>query len=118
MIIVNHSFNEYCNLSELERSEFDAVISNSIQFNESVDVFKVGELSEHGFGIVKDIQYSINCNSLIWNEFFEYTSKLTKIAIDELKNKSMLELMQFRNYLVSEIIRINELENILLSRSV
>lgn len=114
MIIVNYSFKEYSLLTDEERLEFDLIIEHGKEFNESIDVFNIGELTEKGFGIVKDIQYSLN-NGITWKEFFEYLEQLTNVNQNDLQNKSMLDLIRFRNYLMSEIKRINELESILLS---
>jgi hypothetical protein len=115
MIIANHSFNDYTLLSELDRDEFDVIIKYSTDFYESVDTFKIGELTEKSFGVVKDIQYGINNNTLTWSEYFDYVNQITLVTVEELKATPMLKLIQFRNYLVTEVIRINELEKILLS---
>lgn len=115
MIIPNYTFTEYCNLSGSERDEINLISSKCRPFTDEIDYYGFGSFDDLGFGIVKDIQYDLQKEVLTFEKLFKYINIVKKIDINELYNHKLIDIINFKNYLISEIIRINNLENALLS---
>jgi hypothetical protein len=107
------SLKEYLELEEKENYDFAIKYSKSI-FNKPLDLFKIGDMTELNFGIIKDLQYDIE-NGLTWIKFLEYLEQITGIDIKKIVNYKLTAICRVKSYIFKEMERINEIENELLS---
>ena len=110
----NISFIEYSQLSD--RAEIDYILKYSRKFNLPIDVFNVGDLTKQPFGLVKDLQYDLN-GGVTWMQLLDYFEKLTGKPVKEISKEGVVQIIQFKAYVFSEIERINEIVRIGLASS-
>lgn len=103
---------QYSNLENKE--EIDFAFRYSKIWNEPIDVFEVGSLNNQNFGFVKDIQYDLEKGF----DLIKGIEYYIRLGIKKIENKSMEEICQAFNFLISEIKRINEIEEMLLTGTV
>lgn len=103
----NINFKEYFELED--HSEYDFAIKYSYDFLKAVDIFNVGDLMKQSFGLIKDLQTDLS--GLTWEQYFDYVVKMTKKDIKEIVEYKLIELCQFKCYIVEEIQRITEIES-------
>lgn len=103
----NITLEQYAALED--KSEYDFMMKWAFMFNKPVDHFNIGVFDEHPFGLVKDIQQDM-VEGIKWDKMLDYISQLSKKSIKELQKTSLLELCQVKNYVVSEIQRLVEIE--------
>ena len=116
MVLYNYSFYEYCHLSDEERLEYDTLTGAASIFKEAVDIFKVGDFTELTFGVLKDVQQIIcSKNGITYKDLFEAFTALTGKTENELQQMKMKDVINFRNYVIDEIKRVNLVESITLS---
>ena len=96
---------EYLHLSEVERETYDFAVKYSVQA-EARDVLKFGDITKKLFGEVKD-----------WQQLFSeqdcFVKFLTKFD-DKLLSLNVFDFFAFYRYVEKEVIRVSEIESILL----
>ena len=113
MKLPNLTFNEYFVLED--KREFDfAIRYDRRYFNKPIDIFNVGPFIEMSFKTVKDMQYNID-HGLKWEHIFNLVETIKGIDQKTLGNKPLIELCQFKSYVVEQIYGINKVEAIALS---
>jgi len=104
----NITFHQYLTLSD--RTAYDFAINYGKQFLEPKDILNIGDFTQLEFGIVKDLQQDIS-QGITWDKMLEYMKQLTGKNDLYFYRLSLLKIIQFRNYIVSEITRIVRIEN-------
>jgi hypothetical protein len=104
---------EYFELEEKENYDFAIKYSKSV-FNKPLDIFKIGDMTELSFGLIKDLQYDIE-QGLSWMKFLDYLEEITGIDVKKIVNYKLTAICRVRSYILKEIERINEIENELLA---
>lgn len=112
MSLKNISYRKYAVLED--KSEYDFYIKYSIVCNTSKDIFKLGDMTQRSFGLIKDIQYDLGQGELTWLRYLEYIQTMTGKSIKRLALLGIVELCQSHKYFISEIQRIIEIESIAL----
>ena len=112
MIIENITFRQYLELEN--RADYDFFIKYSIKCNTAQDIFNIGDFTKLTFEIVKDLQYDL-ANDFTWMQLFEYIYRIKEIPIKKLGKYELISLCQARKYMIDEIKRITEIENIALA---
>lgn len=111
MIDLDLTFKDYVALTD--KSEYDFAIKYAKKlFNDAEDIYKIGDLTQQNFGIVKEMQADIN--NLTWDRLIYYIKKLTNLNDKKIGGSKLISLCQFVAYLKSEVERINEIETKLL----
>jgi hypothetical protein len=116
MIVVNNiRFVQYLDLQD--KSEYDYLIKYSMTFKKAVNIFGVGDFKKMKFGLIKDLQQDMS-QGLTWFKdanheqgLMDYISILTGKSIRKLCRYRLLEIIQFRNYIVQEIEAISNIES-------
>lgn len=108
----NIKFKEYIALED--RSEFDFAIKYGLPFLKPEDVCHVGDFTKLEFGIIKDLQQDIS-NGMSWDKLLEYMMIITGKSEQYFHNLTIIRIVRFKNYIVSEIQRIVDIENAVLS---
>lgn len=115
MIEINNiTYIEYFELEESEKQIYNQCIKYAYSFNLPVDHFEIGDFMQISFGIIKDIQFDLS-EGLIFNKVIEYLSLLSGKKQNMIAKEKLLTVCQARKYLINEIDRITEIENIALS---
>lgn len=103
------------NISFLEYVEkgFDSRYDYALLFGnfEPLDLFSLGDLTNHTFGFVKDIQEILNYEGLTWDRLFDEMSKFLKVDKKSLYQYKFFDLFRFKLFLKKEVEKINELES-------
>jgi hypothetical protein len=106
------TLNEYLSLDSEKQSEYNFFMKYSIQLNTPVDHFRLGDLTEtQSFGMIKDLQHDISRGINIY-KIAEYLQTLTK---QKIINEYLDKICQQWKYIVVEIQRIINIENIALA---
>jgi len=113
-MIDNITYRQYLQLDNDKQAEYNFYIRYAIRFNQSIDVFKIGDLTEQKFGLVKDLQFDVE-QGLSFSSTVEYIAKIKNKKQSIIANCYLDKLCQQRKYLISEIERISEIESIALS---
>lgn len=103
------TFKEYFDLEY--RTEYDYAIRYAYSFLKPIDHFNLGDFMQLHFGIVKDIQYDY-FQGLSWEQFYDY---MKQIKDKDISKEKLIIVCQAKSYLVSEIIRLSEIESIALA---
>jgi hypothetical protein len=112
--VKDYSYKEFLQLSPVELTEYVSIMQFAKPFRQEVDIFNIGDITTCNFGLIKDLQYDLQ-SDIDYDKMFEHISMITKKNIEDLHNFSLLKILQFKNYYISEIKRICEIENNLLS---
>jgi len=110
----NIKLKEYFELED--KSEYDFAIKYSFNFNKEVNIFEVDELMKQPFGLIKDMQYYLN--ELTWERLVEFIEKLSGIDSKKIGDTKLIDICQFKSWIVSEINKINLIEEQALSYDV
>jgi len=105
----NITFAQYVELEESQ--DYDYAINYAYTFNKPVDHYKVGDIMQLPFGLVKDLQFDMQ-EGLTWLQFTEYMVKLSNKNIG---NEKLLEVCQQRSFIIKAMEELIEVEKISLS---
>lgn len=108
----NITFREYVSLED--RTEFDFAIKYGLPFLKPEDVCKIGDFTQLEFGLIKDLQQDIS-QGIMWDKLLEYMVLITGKSEEYFLNLSIIRIVRFKNYIVSEIQRIVDIEKSVLS---
>lgn len=106
----NISINDFLNLDGTRREEYNFYLRYSVVTNKPVDHFKVGDMTERTFGLIKDLQYDMS-HGMTWVKVVEYM----KIMTTKDASLDLATFMQQWTYIKKEIERITEIEDMLLA---
>jgi hypothetical protein len=112
----NISVKEYFELNTELKSQYDFAIKYAKFFQDSRDIFETGDFTQKEFGFIKDLQ-QVDWDKVDWEYFLDLIHEITGKEIKHIAAYSLLEVLQFKNYIFSEVVRINRIENELLSHS-
>jgi hypothetical protein len=102
------TLSQYFDLSnEGKAKEYDFAMKFTFPFTDPVDEYKVGDLREQPFGLIKDMQYDIE-QGISFTQLLEYIQTITKIK--DLKDEPLDKLCRFIAYLKDGIEQILEVE--------
>jgi hypothetical protein len=107
--VKDYSYKEFLQLSPVELTEYVSIMQFAKPFRQEVDIFNIGDITTCNFGLIKDLQYDLQ-SDIDYDKMFEHISMITKKNIEDLHNFSLLKILQFKNYYISEIKRICEIE--------
>jgi hypothetical protein len=117
--IKNIKFKTYLMLND--RREYDYAIKYAFMFQKPVDIFKVGDFTNLEFGLIKDLQHDIS-SGLMWLKdethsmgLIDYMMMLAKKKQNIFFNMKLIDIIQFRNYIVQSIANLSKVESIALS---
>ncbi len=113
MEIKDISLRDYLNLPDEERKLYDFYMKFSLTMNRPIDNYNIGDITKQPFGIVKDIQYDMLNEGLMWYNYIDYLNKMTNRKTYYL-SESIISLCQQKKYIINEIERLTEIENQLL----
>lgn len=103
---------DYLELDFEKQSEYNFFMKYSIVLNTPVDHFKLKDMSEkQTFGMIKDLQQDMS-TGINFYQVIEYLEKLTG---KKLLSEKLDKICQQWKYVISEIDRIIEIENIALA---
>lgn len=95
-----------------DKTEWDFVL----KYIEARDVFKAGDFTELSFGLIKEIQEAIN-NGMIWDKLINFIARILKKKERVIGTYKLLDIGRFKSYMISEIERINAIEEQLLGHT-
>jgi len=114
----NITFDEY--ICKEDRTIYDFAIKYAYCFREPKDLFNVGPFTKLPFGLIKDMQQDMS-NDLYWLKdeqhemgLVDYMVLITGREIKTFCKLSMLDIIQFKNFIVKEIEQISKVESIVL----
>lgn len=107
----NLTLKDYFELED--KSEFDFAIKYGYTFNKGIDVFEIGDITYLTFKQVKDLQDSYY-NGINWMDILELINQVKGTPIKQLAKNNLVDMCQFKSYLVLEIERVNEIESLTL----
>lgn len=100
------SLRQYVELED--RSEYDFAMKYAFRFKEPIDEYKLGDMTEQTFGLVKDLQYDIE-TGMTFDKLLDYIKQLSKV--NDIGAEPIDKVMRFSNYLIESIKQIIEVEN-------
>ena len=107
MKLKNITLAEYIALTEEEKENYEFALLYATEC-EARDVLEYGDMTKKPFGDVKDYQYLFNKENSV-------KSFIDKYGYEYLNLLSVFDFFAFYRYIYSEVERINNIENILLS---
>lgn len=103
----NITFVQYVELKD--KSAYDYAATYSRVLNTPVDIFKVGMFNKLTFGQVKDLQTTF-ASGVDYKEMINFVCNLKKLKLKEVVLKPFFEICKFRSYVISEIEKIQRIE--------
>ena len=108
----NISFVRYFMLKD--KSMYDYAMKFGYTMQKPIDVFGVGDLTEHKLGIVKELQNRFD-EGIKWHELIDISSRMLNITQKKFAKRGIIDICQHLAYLKQEIERINQVEQELLT---
>ena len=109
------SFNEFYNL--VDKSEYTFVFDNAVQLKEQKNIFSVPEMHDCKFGHVKDLQAALDAG-ISWEQLIVQLAILTGRKECEFVKESIFSLWKQKNWIVSEMEKVNKTEGLMLTVNV
>lgn len=110
----NITLREYFELED--KTEYDFGIKYGFIFTQGKDFFNVGDFTNLTFKQVKDMQDYCQ-QGITWMQILDFVSEVKKIDVKEIARNKLVDICNFKSYIVSEIERINEIESIALGHT-
>lgn len=114
MQLQNITLQEYLNLEDDQRAEYDFFMRYSTVLTRPVDQYHIGDLTEQKFGLVKDLQFDIGIG-MQYNAIVAYIMQLTGKTYEQITANTLERFCQGWRYITSEVDRITEIEHITLA---
>lgn len=112
MTLPNITVKEFLELQDTELiHQYEFFFKYSIVMNEAIDHFKIGDMTEQSFGLIKDLQFDISEGETGWIKLISYIEKIIHQKCGDL---DLTTFVQTWKYILSEIERISEIESIAL----